>query len=70
MPCHSSGGYSPASNCGGQDSSPGQVMWDMWWTKRHWGMFSPTTSISFANHSIDCSALIIIHHPELVQQAK
>jgi hypothetical protein len=20
-------------------SSPGQVMWDLWWTKRHWGRF-------------------------------
>jgi hypothetical protein len=25
-PCHSTGG-----------SSPGQVMWDLWWTKWHWG---------------------------------
>jgi hypothetical protein len=20
-------------------SNPGQVMWDLWWTKWHWGMF-------------------------------
>jgi hypothetical protein len=45
-PCHSSGGYSPASNRGGPGSSPGQVMWDLWWTKCYWGIFSPSTSVS------------------------
>jgi hypothetical protein len=35
-------------------------MWDLW-TKRHWGRFSPSTSISPTNfHSTDCSTLIII----------
>jgi hypothetical protein len=34
-PWHSSGGYSPVSHRGGQGSSPGQVMWDLWWTKSH-----------------------------------
>jgi hypothetical protein len=29
---HSSAGQSPAS-------IPGQVTWDLWWTKWHWGMF-------------------------------
>jgi hypothetical protein len=24
-------------------------MWDFWWTKWHWGGFSPSTSISHAN---------------------
>jgi hypothetical protein len=36
-------------------------------------MFSPSTSVSLANHSIDCSTLIIIiiiNHPGLVQGAK
>jgi hypothetical protein len=55
-PCHSSGGYSPASHCGGPGSSPGQVMWDLWSTKWHWGRFPPSTSVSPANsHSTDCS---------------
>jgi hypothetical protein len=50
-------------------SIPGQVMWDLWWTKWHCGRFSPSTSVSPANiHSTDCS-IIIIYHPGLVQQA-
>jgi hypothetical protein len=54
-------------------SSPGQVMWDLWWTKWHWGRFSPSTSVSPANfHSTDCSTfiiiiIIIIYHPGVVQ---
>jgi hypothetical protein len=24
-------------------SNPGLVMWDLWWTKRRWGRFSPST---------------------------
>jgi hypothetical protein len=40
-------------------------MWDLWWTKRHWGRFSPSTS-SLAKHSTDCFTLIIIYHPGLV----
>jgi hypothetical protein len=34
-------------------------MWDLWWTKRHWGMFSPSTSVSPANHSTKFSIIII-----------
>jgi hypothetical protein len=38
-----------------------QVTWDLWWTKWHWGRFSPSTSVSPANfHSTDCSTFIII----------
>jgi hypothetical protein len=68
-PCHSSGGYSPASHRGGQGPIPDQVMWDLWWTKWHRGRFSPSTSVSPDNsHSTDCSTLIIYHyHPGLVQ---
>jgi hypothetical protein len=29
------------------------------WTKRHWGRFSPSTSVSPANHSTDFSIIII-----------
>jgi hypothetical protein len=32
-----------ASRRGGPGSSPGQLMWDLWWTKWHWGRFSPST---------------------------
>jgi hypothetical protein len=34
-------------------------MWGLWWTKRHWGRFSPSTSVSPANHSTDLSIIII-----------
>jgi hypothetical protein len=45
-------------------------MWDLWWTKRHLGRFSPSTSVSPANsHSTDCS-ILIISRPGLVQLAK
>jgi hypothetical protein len=45
-------------------------MWDLWWTKWHWGKFSPNTSVSLVNlHSTDCSTITIIYHLVLVQQA-
>jgi hypothetical protein len=34
-------------------------MWGFWWTKLHWGRFSPSTSVSPANHSINFSIIII-----------
>jgi hypothetical protein len=37
----------------------GQAMWDFWWTKWHWGRFSPSTSVSPANsRSTDRTILI------------
>jgi hypothetical protein len=52
-------------------TSPGRVMWDLWWTKWRWGRFSPSTSVSPANlHSTNCSTITLIYHPRLVQQAK
>jgi hypothetical protein len=37
----------------------GQVMRDLWWTQWHWGRFSPSTSLSFANcNSTNLSILI------------
>jgi hypothetical protein len=40
----------------------GQIMWDMWWTKWHWGRFSLITSVSSANsRSTGCSTLITYH---------
>jgi hypothetical protein len=38
-PCHGSGGSCPASHRGVPRSRPGQFMWDLWWTKWHWGRF-------------------------------
>jgi hypothetical protein len=35
-------------------------MWGLWWTKRHWGWFSSSTSASLGKQSTDCSTLIII----------
>jgi hypothetical protein len=35
-------------------------MWDLWWTKRHWGRFSQSISVSLASHSIDFSIIKII----------
>jgi hypothetical protein len=46
-------------------------MWVFWWTNWHWGRSSPIISVSLANsHSTDCSTVIVIYHPELVQLAK
>jgi hypothetical protein len=42
---------------GSPASSLGQVMWDLWRTKRHWGRFRPSTSVSPASHSTDWSTL-------------
>jgi hypothetical protein len=50
--------WSLASHCGGPDSRPGS-MWGLWWTKRHCGRFSPSTSVSPANHSTNFSIIII-----------
>jgi hypothetical protein len=33
--------------------------WALWWTKRHWGRFFPSTSVSLANHSTNFSINII-----------
>jgi hypothetical protein len=33
-------------------------MWGLWWTKRHWGRFFPSTSVYPANHSTDFSIII------------
>jgi hypothetical protein len=34
-------------------------MWDLWWTKRHWSRFSPSSSVSPANYSTNFSIIII-----------
>jgi hypothetical protein len=49
-------------------SSPGLVMWDLWWTKWRCGRFSPSSSVSPANlHSTNCSTIILIYHLGFVQ---
>jgi hypothetical protein len=35
-------------------------MWGLWWTKWHWGRFSPNTSVSLANHQCTNFSIIII----------
>jgi hypothetical protein len=35
-------------------------MWDLWWTERHWGTFSPSNSVSPANHHSTNFSIIII----------
>jgi hypothetical protein len=57
-PCRSSSGLTLASHRGGPGSRPGS-MWSLWWTKRHWGRISPSTSVSPANHSTNFSIIII-----------
>jgi hypothetical protein len=47
-----------ASHRGGPGSRTSS-MWGLWWTKRHWGRFFPSTSVSPANHSTDFSIIII-----------
>jgi hypothetical protein len=60
-PRHSSNGWSLATHRGGLGSSPGLVMWDLWWTKCRWGRFSPSTSVSPANfHPTSCSTITVI----------
>jgi hypothetical protein len=44
---------------GGPSSLPGS-MWGLWWTKRHWDRFSPSTSVSPANHHSTNFFIIII----------
>jgi hypothetical protein len=58
-PFHNSSGWSVASHRGGLSSRPGSML-GLRWTKRHWGRFSPSTSISPANyHSTNFSIIII-----------
>jgi hypothetical protein len=45
--------------------APGQVMWNLWWTKWLWGRFNSSISVSPANsHYTDCS--VFIYHSGLV----
>jgi hypothetical protein len=43
-------------------------MWDFWWAKWRWGMFSLSASVSPVNlHSTNFSTITITYHPGLVQ---
>jgi hypothetical protein len=44
-------------------------MWDLWWTKRNLGRFSPSTSVFPANsHSNDYSTLVKMHAVLTIKQ--
>jgi hypothetical protein len=44
----------------GPGSHPGS-MWGLWWIKRQWGRFSPSTSVSPANHhSANFSIIVVV----------
>jgi hypothetical protein len=45
---------------GSPGSSLGLVKLDLWWTKCHWGRFSPSTSVSLANLQSTKFSIIII----------
>jgi hypothetical protein len=52
----------------GLDLIPGQVIWDLWWTKWHCGRFSLSTSVSLANsHLTNCSTFINHHIIDIIQ---
>jgi hypothetical protein len=45
-------------------------MWDLWWTKRRWDRFHPSTWVSIANFLFaSFSTITIICHLGLVEQA-
>jgi hypothetical protein len=58
-PCRTSGEQSPASHRLVAGSIPGQVIWDLLWTKWHWGGFSLHTSVSPANPHFTNSSIFI-----------
>jgi hypothetical protein len=35
-------------------------MWGLWWAKQRWGKFSPSTSVSLADHHSTNSSIITI----------
>jgi hypothetical protein len=51
----------------GPGSTLGQAMWYFWWTKWHWGRFSPSTAVSPASSL--SSSRSTLHHPGLVKLA-
>jgi hypothetical protein len=49
-----------ASHRSDPSSSPGQDIWDLWWTKWYWSGFSPSTLVSSAKFSFH--RLLHTHH--------
>jgi hypothetical protein len=41
------------------EAAPGS-MWGLWWTKRHWGKFSPSISVPPAHHHSTNLSIIVI----------
>jgi hypothetical protein len=64
---HSSSSWSPASHYGGPASIPGQVMWDLCWTKWRRDGFSPSTSVCPVSYHSTDSFTRIIYHSGLLQ---
>jgi hypothetical protein len=64
-----SGGQSLACHQGGAGFETGaRQVSDLWWTERHWADFLRALPFPLPLiHSINCSTIIIIHHPGLVQ---
>jgi hypothetical protein len=64
----SSESYSLAFHRGGRGSSTLQIVRFLWSTERHWGRFSPSTSISLSFiYSTKCSITITIYHARLIE---
>jgi hypothetical protein len=58
--CHSSDDYLPASQYGYTGSIPGQIMYDLWWTKCLWDTFF---WVFWVSPAIIPPVLHIYHHP-------
>jgi hypothetical protein len=56
----------PVCHSGDPGSIPGQVMWDLWWTKWHLDRFTQSNSVSTAV-SLTTKVSILICHLGLVQ---
>jgi hypothetical protein len=41
-------------------SIPGQVMWDLWWTKWHWGGFPPVLGFTLSVLTVLYSLIMLL----------
>jgi hypothetical protein len=62
-----------ASHCSSLGLNPGQITWNLYWTKQHWSKFSPSTSVSLVNsHSTDSSTIYQVDsvspHPKKLEE--
>jgi hypothetical protein len=65
--CYSPGGYSSVSHHADRARDRVKLCGIRGNKKRHWVGFCPSTTVSPANGSTDCSTLIFIRHAGLVQ---